>query len=289
MVNFPKKLVVGTANFGDNYGAKNSRLSAEDAYRIIKDVSTSSNAFIETSESYQGALKIIGEALGTRKFENIIIKVPTMKFADEKSFIESVENSLRNLNQSRVYAIMLHGIGDSLSTSKSSIQLVLRRLLKLNYSQKIGLSCYNIQEIVEAKAAFPEMEIFQIPENIVDRRKHSSPILKALSEDGVIFQIRSLFLQGLLIAGDSSMNPRIEEFEKLRNDIEVLAKKQNINSAELCLRYGLSIDWVSQVVLGFDNYEHYRKNLEIITSDKPNISFEITKGSDFIVDPRNWS
>jgi aryl-alcohol dehydrogenase-like predicted oxidoreductase len=133
------------------------------------------------------------------------------------------------------------------------------------------------------------MEIFQIPENIVDRRKHASPILKALSDDGVIFQIRSVFLQGLLIAEDTSMNPRTEEIKKLRNDIEVLAKKQNINSDELCLRYGLSIDWVSQVVIGFENYEQYRKNLEIITNNKPNISFEITKGSDFLVDPRNWS
>jgi aryl-alcohol dehydrogenase-like predicted oxidoreductase len=287
--NLPKKLVVGSANFGTNYGAKNSRLSTEDAYRIVQDVSTNSNAFIETSESYQGAIKIIGEALGTRKFENIIIKVPPIKFSDEKSFMESVENSFRNLNQSKVYAIMLHGIGDSLSTSKLSMQVVLRRILKLNYSQKVGLSCYNVSEVVEAKDAFPEMEIFQIPENIADKRKYASPILKALSNDGVTFQIRSVFLQGLLISEDTSMNPRIEEIQRIRNDIEVLAKNQNINSAELCLRYGLSIDWASQIVIGFENYEHYRKNLEIITNDKPNISFEITKGSDFLVDPRNWS
>jgi transcriptional regulator len=41
--------------------------------------------------------------------------------------------------------------------------------------------------------------------------------------------------------------------------------------------------------MGFENYEHFRMNLEIMESVKSNISFEVTKGSEFLVDPRNWS
>ena len=287
--NLPKKLVVGSANFGAKYGATNSQVSPADVFKIVQDISNRPNTFIESSASYQGAEKLIGEAIGTKKLENIIIKVSPKSFSDEKSFMNSVENSLQNLNQSSVYAIMLHGIGDSLSTSKSVIKAGIRKILHLKYSRKVGLSCYHIPEILEAKAAFPEMGIFQIPENIVDTRKCFSPTLRELSADGVIFQVRSVFLQGLLLEGEFTKNPRFEEIKILRKEIKTLAKNQNMNSAELCLRYALSIDWATQIVMGFENYEQYRSNLEILENKKSNISFEITKGSDFLVDPRNWS
>ena len=285
----PKKLVVGSANFGTKYGATNSQVTPADVSKIVQDISNRPNTFIETSASYQGAEKIIGEALGTRKLENIIIKVSPKSFSDEKSFMNSVENSLHNLNQLSVYAIMLHGIGDSLSTSTSVIKAGIRKILHLKYSMKVGLSCYQIPEILEAKAAFPELGIFQIPENIVDTRKRYSPTLRELSADGVIFQVRSVFLQGLLLDGEFKTNPRFEEIKMLRKEIKTLAKNQNMNSAELCLRYALSIDWATQIVMGFENYEQYRSNLEIFENKKANISFETTKGSDFLVDPRNWS
>lgn len=289
MENLPKKLVVGSANFGARYGVRNSQVSPSDVFKIVQDISSRPNTFIESSESYHGAEKIIGEALGTRKFENIIIKVSPKSFFDEKSFMGSVENSLCNLNQSSVYAIMLHGIGDSLTISKSAIKAGIRKILQLEYSQKVGLSCYTISEILDAKAAFPEMGIFQIPENIVDKRKYSSQELSSLSAEGVILQIRSIFLQGLLLGGHINKNPKSEEIENLREEIQSLAKNQNMSSAELCLRYALSIDWATHFVMGFENYEHYRRNLKILETEKSKLSFEMSKGSDFLVDPRNWS
>ena len=289
METLPKSLVVGSANFGAKYGAKDSQVSRLDVFKIIQDVSQRSNTFIESSDSYPGAEKIIGDALGKRKFENIIIKISPKSFTTESSFIGSVENSLSNLNQSKVYAIMLHGVGNSLGSSRSVIRAGIRKILNLGLSEKVGVSCYSITEVIDTKSAFPEMAIYQLPENIVDTRKKSSKELKDLSAAGVIFQVRSIFLQGLLLGGRFMKDPRFEEIGKLHQEIKTLAESQNMDSAELCLRYALTIDWASQFVMGFENYEHFRMNLEIMESVKSNISFEVTKGSEFLVDPRKWS
>lgn len=289
METLPKSLVVGSANFGAKYGVKESQLSRLDVFKIIQDILLRNNAFIESSDSYPGAEKIIGEALGTGKFENIIIKISPKSFSSEKTFISSVENSLNNLNQSKAYAVMLHGIGDSLRSSRSAIQAGIKKTLELGLSEKVGVSCYSVSEVVETKSAFPEMGIYQIPENIVDTRKYSSKELKELSASGVIFQVRSIFLQGLLVDGRFTKDPKFEEIGKLQQEIRTLAESQDMDSAELCLRYALSIDWASQFVMGFENYEHFRRNLEIMEIVKLNTAFEVTKGSEFLVDPRNWS
>ena len=289
METLTKSLVVGSANFGANYGARSSQVSQQDSFKIIQEVSQRNDVFIESSESYPGAEKIIGEALGTKKFEKIIIKISPQSYSNESSFIGAVEKSLCNLNQSKVYAIMLHGVGDSLGKSKSVIQVGINSILKGGLSEKVGVSCYSISEVVETKAVFPEMGIYQLPENIVDTRKYSSRELSELSAAGVIFQVRSIFLQGLLLDARSTLESRFHETERLQQEIKTLAESQDMDSAELCLRYALSINWASQFVLGLDSYEDFRKNLEIIENAKPEVSFEVAKGSDFLVDPRNWS
>ena len=289
MKTLPKSLVVGSANFGTKYGVRDSQLSRLDVFKIIQDISQRSNAFIESSDSYPGAERIIGEALGTRQFDNIIIKISPKSFSTESLFINSVENSLKNLNQSKAYAIMLHGVGDSLGSSRSAIQAGIKKTLDLGLSERVGVSCYSVTEVIETKSAFPEMGIYQLPENIVDQKKYSSKELMNLSASGVIFQVRSIFLQGLLLGGRFLKDSRFEEIGKLQQEIKTLAERQNMDNAELCLRYALTIEWASQFVMGFENYEHFRKNLDIMETVKSDISFEVTKGSEFLVDPRNWS
>jgi len=288
---FPKSLVIGSANFGTKYGATNSRIRSEEIFRIIQDASQRQKVFIETSASYLGAEAVIGEALKFRKYKNIILKVSPSSYSSEIAFMQSIEDSLQKINQTSVYAIMLHGVGDSLGNSKSVVEKGIKKVLKLGMSDKIGLSCYSVSEILASKAVFPEMAIFQIPENIIDRRKKYSTELGDLSAEGVIFQVRSIFLQGLLV-GKSNLNSEVGqsyELEKLRIEIETLAKAQNIENTELCLRYALDIDWASQFVMGFENFDQYCRNLQIIESKSSGISFQVSKGSDFIVDPRNWS
>jgi aryl-alcohol dehydrogenase-like predicted oxidoreductase len=285
----PRSLVIGSANFGSQYGAKKSWISAEEVNKIIQDATGRQNVFIETSESYLGAEAVIGEALKFRIYKNIILKVSPSAYSSEISFMQSVESSLLKTGQSSVYAIMLHGVGDSLGNSKTGIRAGIKNLLKSGMAEKVGLSCYSVSEVLASKTAFPEMSIFQLPENIIDQRKKYSKELSDLSESGVVFQVRSIFLQGLLIGNNDTAICQVSEFEKLRTEVETLAAAHNIDTTELCLRYALSIRWASQFVMGFENFDQYSRNLQVFESKGNDISFDVSKGSDFIIDPRNWS
>jgi aryl-alcohol dehydrogenase-like predicted oxidoreductase len=285
----PRSLVIGSANFGSQYGAKKSWINTEEVNKIIQDATGRQNVFIETSESYLGAEAVIGEALKFRKYKNVILKVSPSAYSSEVSFMQSVESSLLKTGQSSVYAIMLHGVGDSLGNSKTGIQTGIKNLLDSGMAEKVGLSCYSVPEVLASKTAFPEMSIFQLPENIIDQRKKYSKELSDLSESGVIFQVRSIFLQGLLIGNNDTDICKVSEFEKLRTEVETLAAAHNIDTTELCLRYALSIRWASQFVMGFENFDQYSRNLQVLESKRNNILFDVSKGSDFIIDPRNWS
>ncbi len=285
----PQSLVIGSANFGTKYGAKNSWISSDEVNRIIQDATERQNVFIETSSSYLGAEAIIGEVLKFRKYRNIILKVTPSAYSSEVAFMQSVESSLLKIGQSSVYAIMLHGVGESLGNSKTEVGIGIKNVLKSGMAEKVGLSCYDVSEVLASKTVFPEMSIFQLPENIIDQRKKNSKELKELSENGVIFQVRSIFLQGLLIGNSDTEICKASEFEKLRAEIDMLAAAHDIDTTELCLRYALSIGWASQFVMGFENFDQYSRNLRIFESNGSDILFEVSKGSDFIIDPRNWS
>lgn len=284
-----KRLVVGTANFGSNYGINKSGISERDVFKIIKDAVGRENIFIETGENYLGAEELIGSVLDSTKFNNLIIKISPKHFSSKNAFLKSVEGSLKRLRQDSTFAIMLHGLGDSLNKSADSVKSALNTVLDEGLTNRVGVSCYEIAEVLDARKQFPEMTIFQLPENIADRRKQNSEKLIELFHLGIIFQVRSIFLQGLLVKKVMNLPTELNEVELIRLEIESLAKKYGIDSTDLCLRYAQSIDWASQLVLGFDSFEQYRKNLSCIECMGPNISFDIPQASEFLIDPRNWS
>jgi aryl-alcohol dehydrogenase-like predicted oxidoreductase len=184
---------------------------------------------------------------------------------------------------------MLHGLGDSPQESTETVKSALKAVLAEGLSNRVGLSCYKVSEVLYARKLFPEMTVFQLPENIADRRKQNSKELRELAYSGVTFQVRSIFLQGLLVKKAVNLPKELKEVALIQSEIESLASRHGLESSELCLRYAQSLDWASQLVLGFDSYEQFKKNLSCIESTGPNISIDIPQASDFLIDPRNWS
>ena len=171
-MDFPaKQLVVGTANFASNYGINNSGISERDVFEILNEVVTREDILIETGGNYFGAEELIGNVLNSKKFDNFVIKVSPKNFHSKKSFLKSVEDSLQRLRQDSAFAIMLHGLGDASKESTDSVKSALNTVLAERLTNRVGLSCYKISEVLYARKLFPEMTIFQLPENIADRRK----------------------------------------------------------------------------------------------------------------------
>jgi aryl-alcohol dehydrogenase-like predicted oxidoreductase len=284
-----KNLIIGTANFGNAYGVSKNQIKMRDIERVIGDAISRENVFIETSSSYIGSERIIGQFLTGVQFENLIVKVTPENYSKSELFLNSLQESLIRLNQKSADLVMLHGIGQALTDHAEPLKEAFSQIKQMNLALKIGLSCYLESEISAAKSIFPEIEAFQIPENVIDRRKYNSTYLNHLREQGNRIQVRSLFLQGLLTEAFEYNEDKYPGLIAIRNELNSLALSMSLSLSEICLNYGKSIEWATDLVLGVQNFDQYYQNLKIIENTENEFVFDITQGNDFLVDPRNWS
>ncbi|CAN2169713.1 Tas Predicted oxidoreductases (related to aryl-alcohol dehydrogenases) [Candidatus Nanopelagicaceae bacterium] len=264
-------------------------MSNSEIQKIISDAITRENVFLETGPSYFGVEEKIGEVLQGKNFDRIIVKVPPSAFNTIEKFMTSVNESLKRLNREKIYAILLHGSKDAFDKYSKIIEEATKEVLTSQVAKRVGIACYDEVEVLTAKKTFPDMSIFQLPENVVDRRKIHSLELQRMHESGVIFQVRSIFLQGLLVGVQKDLPTELMELHKLRDQIEKNAVANGLTSRELCIQYAAGIGWASQIILGAENYQQYLENLETLTSTHKEITLEISKASDFVVDPRMWN
>lgn len=289
MSSIRKQLVIGTANFGQPYGFGQTQVKDTEIQRIILDAISREDVFIETSPSYFGVEDKIGEVLQGSEFNRIIVKVPPSAYGTVKSFMGSVNQSLSRLNQEAVFAILLHGTADAFRQHSNVIEEATKELLAIGVTERVGISCYEEREVLTAIKTFPDMSIFQLPENLIDRRKVDSLELQRIHEEGIILQVRSVFLQGLLLGIQKSLPAELSEIKRIREEIERSASLNALTSRELCIQYAAGITWATQIILGAENYQQYLENLETLNSARKDIIYEISQASDFVVDPRMWS
>jgi len=286
---FGKQLVIGSANFGFPYGIGQTQAKDSEIQKIVLDAVSREDVFLETGPSYIGVEEKIGEVLQGKKFNRLIVKVPPSAYGTVESFMKSVNQSLTRLNRDRVYAILLHGTKDAFDKYSKVIEEATNEVLVSQIAERVGIACYEETEVLTAIKTFPNMSIFQLPENLVDRRKIDSLALQRLHENGFVFQVRSVFLQGLLVGNQRDLPAELMALHQLRVEIEKNASAYGLTSRELCIQYAAGIKWASQIILGAENYQQYLENLETLTSARKEITFQISKASDFMVNPRMWN
>lgn len=282
------RLVIGTANFGSEYGKRNKRIDPKEAEQIVHHAQGCDDVLIETGNSYAGAEDLLGEILTGKEFPRLIVKISPDTYKSAVDMTRAVEKSLNRLGQTHAYAVLLHGTGEMFRDDQKSVQRGIMDLLKSEMTFEVGLACYTIDEVTSAKKFFPSLTIFQIPENIVDQRKRTSRVLIELAKLGNTFQVRSIFLQGLLL-DQTQLPQRNEELNEIRKSLSYQASLRGVTVPQLCLEYATSINWASDIVLGLENFEQYLTNLKILESSNSVTFSHAGLASDFLVDPRNWS
>ena len=106
-----KKLIIGTANFGMNYGisVNQKKLLDKDIIDILVSAEKMGIETLDTAISYGDSIERLGN-VGVQKFK-IITKIPRIPF-DIKNpsdwYKLSVTNLIKKLNKNNLEAILLH-------------------------------------------------------------------------------------------------------------------------------------------------------------------------------------
>ncbi len=263
------KLSIGTVQFGMQYGVANN-LKKTDFRHVVKILDTAYKEGInalDTAPIYGNSEVVLGKALCGQNW-NITTKIsPCEEDVVSASYLKTIKKSLRHsllsLGVQIVDGLLVHNCDDLFKPGGRDIFFELKKLQSLGLIKKIGVSVYTEDQILRVLDNF-DIDLIQLPINILDQRLIHSGCLEKLKKRGVEIHARSVFLQGLLLMPlnviPDYFSPIIKNIKNFNED----ANSLSMTALELALNYVVSIHEVDRVIVGVNTVQH----IEDITSCK---------------------
>lgn len=274
-----KKIIIGSAQFGKAYGISNlKKISlAKDIKKIIKICEKKKINTIDISEQYYD-FKIKNKLI--KKFKNKIYKVTGSSREDYKTKINKILN-----NDSNIYCIMFH---NPKILKKKYLKELIQSLIeykKKGKIQNIGISLYDKEEFWLCLKIFKKnIDIIQLPINILDRRFLDNKILKNIKKYKIEIHARSIFLQGLLL-----MNKRpsyFDAWEDLFYEWDRISPKKKLTA---CLNFVKRLKVIDKIILGFLSHKELNQILNVFNKKANYDKFKNFFSNDLdLINPNKW-
>ena len=274
------KLVLGTVQFGLQYGVNSAGRPSEDAVKsILAEASKGGITTLDTSSAYGNSEEILGECTTPEEGFKIVSKYPK----GETSVGEMFNSSLKRLKVDKLYGYLLHHFEVYKSNPKVWDEFV--ALKEAGKVQKIGFSLYSPEElqfILDNKSPF---DLIQVPFNIFDKK--FLPLMKEVHEKGVEIHVRSTFLQGLFFKDRETLPEKLKPMKKYLLQLDEFSRQSGLSISEIALNYNLQNPYIDGVLIGVDNVEQLKMNLASV-KDTP-IDIEIEVKEQELLNPVNWN
>ena len=278
-MNKTKKIILGTVQFGIQYGVNSAGRPSEDTVKcILAEAIKGGITTIDTSSAYGNSEEILGGCVTPEENFKIVSKYPK----GEVSVAERFNGSLKRLKVDKLYGYLLHHFEVYKNDPKVWDEFV--ALKESGMVQKIGFSLYSPEElefILENKSPF---DLIQVPFNIFDKK--FLPYMKELHENGVEIHVRSTFLQGLFFKDRNDLPEKLRPMKKYLLQLDEFSKQSRLSISEIALNYNLQNPYIDGVLIGVDNVEQLKTNLASV-KDTP-VDIEISVKEQELLNPVNW-
>lgn len=287
-------IILGTAQLVENYGITNSQVvrnptDAGDLLSMAKNVGVTT---LDTAESYSGSFNAIADFNSKGGGFKVISK---WKLKDvETRMSELVDSTIKKLGVSQLEGFLSHQPSDMFSSNFPKVFLEKRALKGAGLIKKLGFSIYTESELRAALKLVDEIDVLQIPGSIVNADLMRSSLVQELRQSGTEIHVRSIFLQGLLLAPSSNNLSRESQLllEKIRREIIKESAELDLKPekflCECVLQSGLS----DQIILGFVSVDQLQSvsHADSVPKIDTERIFSVFKSlsADFDTDPRNW-
>ena len=284
-MNYVNKLVLGTVQFGLNYGINNSsgQVPEDEVYRILSLAKEHNIHTLDTSSAYGNSEEVLGKTIGRGDFDFKIVS----KYPQGKDPVSSVFfRSLKALRQSHLYAYLVHHFDFYRSNPDVWEQMM---TLKANGSvDKIGFSIYTtdqLQYLLDRNVLF---DIIQFPYNIFDRQ--FDPYLSELKRRGVEIHTRSVFLQGLFFRDVERLTPQLQPLGKYLQCMDRYCKEHAISKEMCALSFVLQNPYIDGVLIGVDNVRQLQQNIQAAqcVADFKELAGQLIIKEKELLNPSNW-
>lgn len=302
----PAELVLGSVQLGLPYGAANrtGQPSRPAALKLVRRAAESGIATFDTARAYGESEDRLGEALAGRKAVRTVTKLsplgdlaPDASRGDVRAAVDaSIASSLAALKRDTLDCLLLHR-ASHMTSHGGAVWERLIELLEEGAALALGVS---VQSPAEALAALdcPDVQHLQLPFNLLDRRWRASGVVARIeSRAYVTIHARSVFLQGILAAGDPSIWPAVPGVDamSLVKLIEDLTRRfGRENAADLCLAYARGQRWIDGIVVGMETEVQLETNLRLFVrpplspGECAEIEAAIPALPEALLDPAQW-
>lgn len=274
------KLVLGTVQFGCQYGINSAgRPSREMVSEILAEANKAGITKLDTSSAYGDSEQVLGECIPSgAKFE-IVSKLPK----GIGPINDAIDGSLNRLRSRKLYGYLLHHF--ELYKDTPSLWDDFKRLKEEGKVGKIGFSLYSPQELELILQNNVQFDLLQVPHNIFDKK--FDPYLKELADAGIEIHVRSTFLQGLFFKDRETLPEKMMPLKKYLLELDDYSKEQGISISELALNYNIQNPYIHGVLIGVDDVEQLKMNIDSISEKKVNL--DITVKEQELLNPINWN
>jgi aryl-alcohol dehydrogenase-like predicted oxidoreductase len=296
-----KEIVIGAAQFGTKYGITNKKkFNLLNVKKNIKYFINNNFNTFDTSNLYNSN-EVIGKLNNNNEFKFYskfyVDEVIFNKIKNKNLFLKSYFDDLFcTLNSDNIHCLTFHRFSNLYSNNRIILNY-LKYLKKINKIKLIGISILNLDELEKALKN-RDIDLIQLPFNVLENRwnKIIKKIYKARA-NGKIIQVRSIFLQGLLLTSDKKLwskancsNP-LKIFEWLDNNLK---KTKSRNLQSFLINYILSTDWIDSIVIGFNQKAEFKNFVNNLNNRKINKNLlneiEVNKLhlNEKIINPVKW-
>lgn len=284
-----QRLILGTAQFGLNYGISNrhGQLAQGEVGALLGKAAEAGITTLDTAAAYGESETVIGTALhGSGPFKVITKYSPS---SAGKSIEQALEESLRRLKQDKVYGYLLHSFRSY--EANPSILNELQELKAQGKVEKVGVSLYHPEEAEILLHADAPIDIVQFPYSVFDRRFEN--ILPALQSKGIETHARSIYLQGLFFMQQEAIPTHLRKAAAKIDELQQLAAKHKTPLGAMLIGFVLYNEAITNVVVGVESLQTLEENIAFAAtqlSEEVKLALhDFEERDENIILPYNWA
>jgi len=246
-----KRLGIGTAAFGLDYGISNSDglVPLERVNKILEIGLSKGFSVIDTARLYGIAEERLGMLSVTHKFPKIVTKFPEIQ-RDASEIGQHLRDSIKALNVEGVYGLLAHRASDLMGEKGKESREILEKLRETGLVERYGVSAYSPRE-VERVFEGGDVGIVQVPLSIFDQRFITSGWLKELERRGVEVHVRSVYLQGLAFMDVANLPDFFASIRSNLVEFHQMVEESECSVEQICLQFVLMQPEVTSAIVGF--------------------------------------
>lgn len=240
-----QSVVLGTAQWGLDYGRTNQhgRQPEPDLRTLVASARSAGVQLLDTAAAYgdsEARIAVVGAGFSIQtKIAVSGLEASTMR--------AQFRDSCLRLARENIDGLLVHDwdVADLRSRQQAAEFLMATR--EMGLVRRVGVSVYTIAELESFVEVVPDLDLVQVPVNLLDQRLDHEPLIAKLRSQGVKIQARSVLLQGLIASpGSAGVIGNHPDVASLRLHIPMGEQER----LRLALGYVGSRDWVDEIILG---------------------------------------